>query len=221
MERKVKILPTLACADYLNLASQIMVLDSYHVDSYHIDIMDGNFVPNYCLNWDYVAQLRAFTKTEIDVHLMVENVERDIVRGLTTGIDSLAFHIESDVDIDAMLRIIRDSHVKAGLAISPETPIENLNPYLSALDYVIIMGVKPGFSGQQFKVQTYERISDMKCIRDKQNLGFEIWVDGGIDFENGRECIEDGADGLVAGALCIFRKEKSLEAMTEKFLSTL
>ncbi len=221
MESKIKILPTLACADYLNLASQIRILDSYHVDSYHIDIMDGNFVPNYCLNWDYVTQLRAFTDTEIDVHLMVENVERDIKRGIRTGINSLAFHIESDVDAKAMLSIIRESQVKAGLAISPETPLEKLNPYLDTLDYVIIMGVKPGFSGQQFKIQTYERIFDLKCIRDKQNLGFEIWVDGGIDFVNGRECRLQGADGLVAGALCIFKKEKSLEVLTEKFLSAL
>ena len=197
--------PTLACADYLNLAEQLAVLDALGAESYHIDIMDGNFVPNYCLNFDYLKAVKKVSSTPCDLHLMTTDIERDIKDGIRAGADAVAFHVErTELDVLRLVLMIRESGKAAGLALSPESPVSALNPYLEAVDYIVIMAVRPGFSGQKFIESTYEKIRELDRARKEKGLNFRILIDGGIDFENAPRCIEAGADSLVAGALCIF-----------------
>ena len=216
------IYPTLACADYLHLADDLAVLEKAGVTSFHIDIMDGNFVPNYCLNFDYLKAVKGFSSIPCDVHLMTTEVEMDIQRSIGSGADAVAFHVErSDLDIPSLLSSIRREGRRAGLVISPETPVSALSPYDGMYDYVIMMGVKPGFSGQKFIEGTYDRLRQLSGARERSGSSFEIIVDGGIDFDNARPCISCGADSIVAGALNIFSHQKGLEKDTERLMKAL
>ena len=128
MKSKAGIFPTLACADYLDLRNQIDIMDRAKVASYHIDIMDGNFVPNYCLNFDYLRAVSSYTDTPCDVHLMTGEVERDIRTSLECGAAAVAFHSErTDLDIPALLRMIKSGGAKAGLVLSPHQAVHALH----------------------------------------------------------------------------------------------
>ncbi len=222
MRREIGFCPTLACADYLRVADEITILDRFGARSYHIDIMDGNFVPNYCLNFDYLKAIKGFTSTPCDVHLMTTEVERDIKESVKCGADAIAFHVcRIDLEIPYLLALIKENGRKAGLVLNPEEPVDVLSPFLPFLDYVIIMAVKPGFSGQKFLIDTYDKISELNILRDTSGLDFKIMVDGGINFDNASKCISCGADVLVAGALCIFSHIEGLEKDTARFMRCL
>lgn len=217
MMKYSKIAPTLACCNLMNVEDDIKIMDSCNVDTYHVDIMDGSFVPNYCLSWDFVRALKSITSTPIDIHLMTLNTDRDIDTAISLSVSGIAFHVEVDGDERERLSRIRDNGIKAGLAVSPETPISSIEQYLSELDYVLLMGVKPGFSGQKFLDATYSRIENLSSIREKNDLSFEIYVDGGISNEIGHECARLGSDILVAGKPSIFRTLGKLKEQTEEF----
>lgn len=116
------IAPTLACADLLHLGDVVSLLDRIGIDSYHMDVMDGNFVPNYCMSWDVVRQLKAVTRTPVDIHLMVRNIDRDIDIALALGCEAIAFHVEQEGDIMSRIDRIHQKHSLAGIAVSPGTP---------------------------------------------------------------------------------------------------
>ncbi len=212
-----KIAPTLACCNLMNVEDDIKIMDSCNVDTYHVDIMDGSFVPNYCLSWDFVRSLKSITSTPIDIHLMTLNTDRDIDTAINISVSGIAFHVEVEGDVRERLSRIRDNGIKAGLAVSPETSISSIEQYLSELDYVLLMGVKPGFSGQKFLDATYSRIENLNSIREKNDLSFEIYVDGGISNEIGHECARLGSDILVAGKPSIFRTLGKLKEQTAEF----
>ncbi len=214
----IEISPTLACADYLDLGLDIHILEKAGVDSFHLDIMDGNFVPNYCLNWDYIMQLRSRTKLPLDLHLMVTHLERDIAIALDAGIDSISFHCEATIAPIRMLQMIRKRGRKAGLAINPATPISCLLPMLPYVDYILLMAVEAGFSGQPFMEETYQRIGSLDAYRKEHGLTFQIEVDGGLTVKSAIGCVRKGANILVAGALCIFGQEEGLERATDNFV---
>lgn len=214
---RVKVAPTLACADLMNVARDIFVLDKCGVDTYHVDIMDGVFVPNYCLSWDFIRSIKEITSTPVDIHLMTTSVDRDIDIAVSLGIEGIAFHMEVPGDIGERLKRIKSHGIKAGLAICPETGISALEKYLPTLDYVLLMGVRPGFSGQRFLEETFERLQNLSEVRCNQDLSFEIYVDGGITNEIGGKCTSLGADILVAGKPSIFRTKGMLESLTEEF----
>ena len=212
-----KIAPTLACCALMNVEDDIKIMDSCNVDTYHVDIMDGSFVPNYCLSWDFVRALKSITSTPIDIHLMTLNIDRDIDTAISLSVSGIAFHVEVEGNVSERLSRISDNGIKAGLAVSPETSISSIEQYLSELDYVLLMGVKPGFSGQKFLDATYSRIANLSSIREKNDLSFEIYVDGGISNEIGHECARLGSDILVAGKPSIFRTLGKLKEQTEEF----
>lgn len=212
-----KIAPTLACCNLMNVEDDIKIMDSCNVDTYHVDIMDGSFVPNYCLSWDFVRALKSITSTPIDIHLMTLNTDRDIETAISLSVSGIAFHVEVEGDVRERLSRIRDNGIKAGLAVSPETSISSIEQYLSELDYILLMGVKPGFSGQKFLDATYSRIENLNTLREKNDLSFEIYVDGGISNEIGHECARLGSDILVAGKPSIFRTLGKLKEQTEEF----
>jgi Pentose-5-phosphate-3-epimerase len=218
VKRKIEIAPTLACADYLNLGTDIITLEKYGADRIHFDIMDGLAVPNYCLNWDILSRVNDVCALPVDVHLMTTFLERDIDNAIRNNANSVAFHVEqTGFDTIALLERIKRGGVQCALAINPQTELESLIPYLDMLDYVLLMAVKPGFSGQRLLENTYSRIDWLKRIRAEKELGFSIYLDGGISYDNALHCVESGADILVAGKLCIFSSRDSLQNGLEKF----
>lgn len=214
----IKVSPTLACADYLHLANDIDVLESAGVSAFHLDIMDGNFVPNYCLNWDIIKQIREYSSFPLDVHLMVENLDRDIESAIDNGCDCISFHIEKEGDTLERISKIHKFNRKAGIVINPETPVSEIEFLLDKIDYVLVMSVKPGFSGQKFIESVLDKIEKLSSIKKDRNLSFEIEVDGGISFENAGEVVKRGADNVVAGALCIFKEKGNLDNLTREFI---
>jgi ribulose-phosphate 3-epimerase len=214
----VKIIPTLACANYLYLQDDIKALEKAGVSCFHVDIMDGNFVPNYCMNWDIIKQIKSISNLEIDLHLMVQSYERDIKAAIDIDCDYIAFHIENARDCDLYISLIKAANKKVGIVLNPNTPVSSVLKYLDSLDYIILMGVEPGFSGQQFQRKILSKIELLNDIKTSRHLSFEIEVDGGISFENVKEIISNGADSVIAGALCIFDGECNLEQKTKEFI---
>ena len=218
---KKMIAPTLACADLMNVSKDIQILDEMGVCTYHIDIMDGNFVPNYCLSFDFIRQLRNITNTPIDVHLMTTEVDRDIDISLSLGVEGIAFHIEASGDTRERLLRIQKCGVKAGIVINPETPVSSIFPYIDNIDYVLMMGVKPGFSGQKFINDTFEKVKELNEYREHNERSFLIYVDGGITNEIGKVLADLGADLLVAGKPSIYRDKGKLREQTQEFYSAI
>ena len=218
---KKMIAPTLACADLMNVSKDIQILDEMGVCTYHIDIMDGNFVPNYCLSFDFIRQLRNITNTPIDVHLMTTEVDRDIDISLSLGVEGIAFHIEASGDTRERLLRIQKCGVKAGIVINPETQVSSIFPYIDNIDYVLMMGVKPGFSGQKFINDTFEKVKELNEYRKQNERSFLIYVDGGITNEIGKVLAELGADLLVAGKPSIYRDKGKLREQTQEFYSAI
>ena len=215
------IAPTLACADLMNVSKDIQILDEMGVCTYHIDIMDGNFVPNYCLSFDFIRQLKNITDTPIDVHLMTTEVDRDIDISLSLGVEGIAFHIEASGDTRERLLRIQKCGVKAGIVINPETQVSSIFPYIDNIDYVLMMGVKPGFSGQKFINDTFEKVKELNKYREQNERSFLIYVDGGITNEIGKVLAELGADLLVAGKPSIYRNNGKLREQTQEFSSAI
>lgn len=216
--RTWKIAPSLACGNPLDMRMDIEVLDSYHVDFFHADIMDGHFVPNYCLSFEHVKAIKEISKTPIDVHLMTTHVERDVDRSIQAGASQISFHVEIPGNHMKLLERIRDKGAKAALSINPETPVQVLEAYFDVLDCINVMAVKPGFAGQAFLEQTYRKVYKLAKMKETKNASFLICVDGGIDFGNGVSCLKAGADMLVAGKLCVYRGNlnKDLPAFLEE-----
>ncbi len=217
MPAPVMIAPSLQCADPLFLGDAVRILERAGADMLHVDLMDHHFVPNLALSFDAVKALRAFTPLELDVHIMAEPVGVAVRETLAAGAHRVCFHVENKGDAGALLREIRQAGRLCGLAISPDTPISALFPYLAAVDYVLLMAVRPGFAGQKFLPDALERAASLAGYRKEQGLSFAIEVDGGIDEVNGRQCILHGADILVAGAKCIFLPGGDLAELTRAF----
>ena len=214
MNKKIQISASMQCAPPLNLQDSALTLAAVPIDLLHIDLMDANFVPNLALNFDQVQALAQLAPIPLDAHLMLLNPAQYLDRTIDAGASLVCFHVEACGDIAAMLKHIRSRNTKAGLAISPNTPLETLNPYLHLLDYLLVMAVEPGFSGQSFMPQTLDRLDKLS------SHNIPIMVDGGIDEQNAIDCINHGATILVAGAKCIFAPNKDLKKATLSLIDT-
>lgn len=207
--------PTLACGNRLNLKGDLDTLVKLGNRIVHIDVMDGNYVPNLCFDLDTIRQIKEQYPFVMDVHLMVLNPQDYIEKLAKIGVEYVSFHLGS---VDTPIRIIetiRQKNMKAGIVLNPYQRPEDLEYILPFIDYVVVMGVEPGFSGQTFLKTTYEKIEKLSKMREKANLQFLIEVDGGIHSENGKYCIKNGADILVAGAFAVF--QGNLEKDYKKF----
>ena len=196
----VKIAPSILAADLLDIKNEVINADNAGAEFIHIDIMDGHFVPNLSFGYNMVKTLRPITKKILDVHLMISPVEPFIKEFINAGSDIISFHPEADKNTKEIISIIKKSNCKVGIAVHPNIKIEEIKEFLNDVDLVIIMTVIPGFGGQKFLEDQVNKISALKEIRKNINASYEIEIDGGINYQTSKICIDKGADILVAGS---------------------
>ena len=171
-----------------------------YADLFHLDIMDGVFVPNLSYGFPVVEAIASMAKKPLDVHLMIVHPENYVKRFAEVGAGMISFHLNATEDPDAVLAAIRASGAKAGLVINPDIPVESLYPHLKNCDYILLMSVFAGFGGQKFIEDTYQRIRTLKAELERQGLNIPIEVDGGVSPANAKALTEAGAEILVAGS---------------------
>ena len=198
-------------ADFLHLEKDVQLVNKY-ADLFHLDIMDGTFVPNISYGFPVVEAISKIAEKPLDVHLMIINPENYIERFAKVGTAMLSFHLNATDKPAEALQQIRENGMKAGLVINPDLPVESLFPYLHLCDYVLLMSVFAGFGGQKFIEDTYERIRILKAEIERQGLDISIEVDGGVSPENAQALIAAGAEILVAGS-AVFKAENPSEVI--------
>ena len=203
-----KILPSILSADFANLECDIRELEQIGIDMFHIDVMDGNFVPNISFGFPIIEAIRSKTDKIFDCHLMIARPEEYVERFCNAGCDMVSFHIEATNHADRVIQIIKNSGKKAGIVLNPQTPIESVKYLLPKLDYVLIMTVNPGFGGQKFISEMLEKIEELAKIREEKGYSFLIQVDGGVNVETSKLCRDRGADLLVCGSFLFGTEDK-------------
>jgi ribulose-phosphate 3-epimerase len=193
------IAPSLLSANFLHLESDCRMLNESQADWYHLDVMDGRFVPNISFGPMLIDFFRKATTKYCDVHLMIEEPERYVEAFHKAGADGITVHLEASRHLHRTLQQIRSLGIKAGVAINPHTPVDSLSDILIDVDLVCIMSVNPGFGGQQFIPHTLEKVRQLRQQIDAQHLNTLIEVDGGVTLDNAPALIEAGAHVLVAG----------------------
>ena len=195
-----KIAPSILAADFGNLHRDCDIVNKSNADWFHLDVMDGLFVPNISFGMPVVSSIRKLTKKPLDVHLMIIEPERYIDKFVDIGSDILTVHIEATSHMDNILDKIKNSSIKSGIAINPDTPINKLEDYISKVDLVCLMGVHAGFGGQKFIEKTFDRLVELKSLINSKNSSALIEIDGGVDNTNSKKLKSLGADILVAGS---------------------
>jgi ribulose-phosphate 3-epimerase len=204
----VQIAPSMLAADFLHLEKDVELVNA-HADLFHLDIMDGTFVPNISYGFPVVEAIASIAEKPLDVHLMIVHPEKYIERFARLGTSMLSFHLNAtDKPAQALLHI-RETGMKAGLVINPDMPVEALYPYLHLCDYIILMSVFAGFGGQRFIEDTYNRIRTLKAEIDRLGLDVKIEVDGGVSPSNAKAHIDAGAEILVAGSAVLKAEDPS------------
>lgn len=198
----IKVSPSILSADFVNLERDIRMLTPAGADYVHIDVMDGNFVPNITIGIPVVAAIRGITDLPLDVHLMIDRPARYVERFCKAGADILTIHIEADSEENtiAALKAIRACGVKAAISVKPKTPAEAVLPYLPLCDLILVMTVEPGFGGQSFMADMMPKVSQIRAYIDAQNPACELEVDGGVNEQTAKICTGAGANVLVAGS---------------------
>lgn len=195
-----KIAPSILAADYANFASELKRIEETDAEYVHIDIMDGQFVPNISFGADVVASMRKHSKLVFDCHLMVVDPERYVEAYAQAGADIMTIHTESTKHIHGALQKIKAAGMKAGVVINPGTPVSALKPVLNLVDQVLIMTVNPGFGGQAFIPECLEKVEEVASLREILGLTIDIEVDGGVDNKTIAACQKAGANIFVAGS---------------------
>ena len=203
----IKIAPSILSADFGQLGSEINKLEKAGADMIHIDVMDGHFVPNLTVGPPVIKTLRKYTKLPFDVHLMISPVHKYIKDYAEAGADIITIHPEATDNLQESIKHIKNFGKKVGVSLNPNTQIDIIEKLLVEINLVLIMSVHPGFAGQKFIPNVLDKIKELKKIKDKKNLNFDIEVDGGINFDNSKLVIEAGANILVSGTT-IFKNNK-------------
>ena len=201
----IQIAPSMLAADFLHLEKDVETVNR-HADLFHLDVMDGVFVPNISFGFPIIEAIAKKAEKPMDVHLMIIEPEKYVERFAKVGAEMISFHLNATEDPAAVLRQIRSYGVKAGLVINPDLPVESLFPYLAEADFILLMSVFAGFGGQKFIESTYDRVRALKAEMVRQGIDIPIQVDGGVSASNAAALVEAGASILVAGS-AVFKAE--------------
>ena len=203
----IKVSPSILAADFGNIERECNLIDKSGADWFHLDVMDGIFVPNISFGIPVVKAIRKMTSKPLDVHLMITEPERYIEKFIEIGSDIISFHIEATNKLEENISLIKSKNVKVGIAINPDTPIDSLIDIINKIDLVCLMGVFPGFAGQKFIKNTFDRLKELKKLIIDNNSKALIEVDGGVKADNYMELRSLGADVLVAGSYIFKSKD--------------
>ncbi|ADI27345.1 ribulose-phosphate 3-epimerase [Geobacillus zalihae] len=210
----IRIAPSILSADFARLAEEIRSVEEGGADWIHVDIMDGHFVPNLTFGPPVVAAIRPVTKLPLDVHLMIADPDRYIPAFAKAGADVISVHVEACVHLHRTIHFIKEQGVKAGVVLNPHTPVEMIRHVIGDVDLVLLMTVNPGFGGQAFIPAVVPKIREVARMASEQNKEVDIEVDGGINAETARLCVEAGANVLVAGSAIYNERDRAAAIRT-------
>ena len=210
----VIIAPSILAADFGNLQRDCKLVNNSKADWFHLDIMDGVFVPNISYGMPVINAIKKTATKTLDVHLMIVDPDRYIETFKNIGADILTVHYEACTHLHRTIQSIKANGMKAGVALNPHTSVSLLSDLLLDLDLVLIMSVNPGFGGQSFIENTYQKIKDLKKMREESGADFIIEIDGGVNSTNAPKLIESGADALVAGSF-VFKSENPTKTIED------
>ncbi len=213
-QRKIYVAPSFLSADFLHLGEQIEMMNRSQADWFHLDIMDGVFVPNISFGFSIISQIKSLARRPLDVHLMIIDPDRYLERFAKAGADILTVHYEACTHLNRTVSQIKSLGMKAGVSINPHIAVELLQDILPFVDLVLVMSVNPGFGGQKFIENSYKKIRRLSHMRQIMGLDFLIEVDGGVSPANAKQLVEAGADVLVAGS-AIFGAENPLKVIEQ------
>jgi ribulose-phosphate 3-epimerase len=209
-----KIAPSILAADFGNLQRDCEMINNSQADWFHIDVMDGHFVPNISYGMPVIQAIKKHAKKPLDVHLMIEKPERYIEEFARIGADIITVHYESTIHLHRTLTQIEDAGCKAGVVLNLTTPISVLKDILPKCYMVLLMSINPGFGGQKFEDMTYNKVKKLRKMANEQGLNTHIEIDGGVNSANAKKLLDAGADVLVAGSF-IFKSNNPTQTIAE------
>ena len=206
--------PSILGGPFSNMERIIKDFDQSDASYIHLDVMDGDFVPNLTFGPKFISDIRKYTNKTFDVHLMINRVDKFLQNYIDAGSDIITFHIEIDEDIERNLQYIKSKGLKSGLAIKPNTDWNTITPFIDLIDQALVMTVEPGFGGQSFMNNQLLKVEEIKKLSQEKKLTLDIGVDGGVDNITGPLCINAGANVLIAGSY-LFKQENLIDATNE------
>ena len=211
-KKQILIAPSFLSANFLNLQSDIEMINKSEADWFHLDIMDGSFVPNISFGFPIIKQINQLSQKPLDVHLMIIEPDKYIKKFKEVGTNILTVHYEACNHLHRTIQNIKQEGMKAGVAINPHTPVDLLIDIIQDIDVVLIMSVNPGFGGQKFIENTYSKIKRLKQIIAEKEANTLIEIDGGVNLQNSKKLIEAGANVLIAGS-SVFKSNNPVETI--------
>ena len=209
-----KIAPSILAADFGNLQRDCEMINNSQADWFHIDVMDGHFVPNISYGIPVIQAIKKHATKPLDVHLMIEKPERYIEEFAKVGADIITVHYESTVHLHRTITQIKDAGCKAGVVLNLTTPVSVLEDILPKCYMVLLMSINPGFGGQKFEEMTYNKVKKLRQMANDQGLNTHIEIDGGVTSANAKKLLDAGADVLVAGSF-IFKSDNPTQTISD------
>ncbi len=214
MDNKTKIIaPSMLACNFGKLEEEIDLVNNSEAGWFHIDVMDGVFVPNISFGTPIMEVFKKNAKKTLDVHLMIVNPERYVEKFAELGSEFLTVHLEASTHLHRTVENIKNCGMKSGVAINPHTPVSSLNAIITDIDLVCLMSVNPGFGGQSFIENTYKKVKELKNLIEKTNSKALIEVDGGVNKDNAKQLFNSGANVLVAGS-SVFKSEDPISTIS-------